>query len=102
MSGRRTVEEDPDGSARKVTGNDSGIEFSESLRRSARSETGQTRQQRLATESVQSPRERSMGPPRRRRREDDQVILSAILTLLPELNVESLKVVIGSCIELSK
>jgi hypothetical protein len=38
----------------------------------------------------------------RRARQDDQLILSAILTLLPELNVESLKVVINSCTELAK
>jgi predicted RNA binding protein with dsRBD fold (UPF0201 family) len=40
------------------------------------------------------------GPGESRPREDDQAVLSAILTLLPELQLQSLKMVIDACVDL--
>jgi hypothetical protein len=108
--------------------NDSGLDFRESLRRGKgegsfqpvrpgrpevtdreggdetkqRAVLGGTPQMGVGRGVTVAANKREGRERRRRRREDDQLILSAILTLLPELNVESLKIVINSCTELSK
>jgi hypothetical protein len=79
---------------RRLTPHDSGLDFIESLRRSGK----------LEQVSAQVERGEGGGDARAsgRRRKDDRLILSAIMTLLPELKGESLAVVIGKCRELAK
>jgi hypothetical protein len=86
----------------RVSTHNSGANLGDSLRRSGRVEQAPFQTVSSAPEYSRLPRDPSLSPRARRPREDDRPILAAILTLLPELNIESLKVVIGNCVELAK